>query len=161
MAYLWIILAGAIVFAAASFLPWLGISLLGSVPQNFNMWMAALYVVQNVVQWNVETVMNLSLWLLPICVAAILVLASIQLVSRRMLKKLTTWMFILSLIPLPSLLWLSSTFLPVLKAVMGIKGSLDVIIVFPEIGYFLTVLGFLTIIVGSVIGVFSKKRTQQ
>jgi len=157
MAYLWVAIAGAIIFAVSSFLPWVGVSVLGSAPLDLNMWVALL-VVQDVEQLNVVTVMNTSLWLIPACVAAILMLALIQLVRRRIGKGLTIGMFILSLVPLISLLWSLSTFRPLFQAVLGKEVSLGVIIVLPEIGYLLSLVGFLTVIVGSAIGFFGKKR---
>jgi len=157
MAYLWVAIAGAIIFAVSSFLPWVGVSVLGSAPLDLNMWVALL-VVQDVEQLNVVTVMNTSLWLIPACVAAILTLALIQLVRRRIGKGLTIGMFILSLVPLISLLWSLSTFRPLFQAVLGKEVSLGVIIVLPEIGYLLSLVGFLTVIVGSAIGFFGKKR---
>ncbi|MBA7685618.1 hypothetical protein ES703_94043 [subsurface metagenome] len=157
MAYLWVAIAGAIIFAVSSFLPWVGVSFLGSTPLDLNMWVALL-VVQDVEQLNVVTVMNMSLWLIPACVAAILTLALIQLVRRRIGKGLTIGMFILSLVPLIPLLWSLSTFRPLFQAVLGKEPSLGVIIVLPEIGYLLSLVGFLTVIVGSAIGFFGKKR---
>ena len=157
MPYLWVAIAGAIIFAVSSFLPWVGVSFLGSTPLDLNMWVALL-VVQDVEQLNVVTVMNMSLWLIPACVAAILTLALIQLVRRRIGKGLTIGMFILSLVPLIPLLWSLSTFRPLFQAVLGKEPSLGVIIVLPEIGYLLSLVGFLTVIVGSAIGFFGKKR---
>lgn len=154
MAYLWVAIAGAIIFAVSSFLPWVGVSFVGSAPLDLNMWVALL-ALQNLELWNM---MNMSLWLIPACVAAILTLALIQLVRRRIGKGLTIGMFILSLVPLIPLLWSLSTFRPLFQAVLGKEPSLGVIIVLPEIGYLLSLVGFLTVIVGSAIGFFGKKR---
>ncbi len=154
MAYLWVVLAGAVVFAVSSFLPWVGISFLGSTPQNLNMWVALL-ALQNLELWNV---MNMSLWLIPMCVAAILTLTVIQLLRRRIGKRLTMWMFILSLVPLIPLFWSLLTFRPLFQAILGREPSLGVIFVVPQIGYLLSLVGFLTVIVGSAMGFFSKKR---
>lgn len=154
MAYLWVAIAGAIIFAVSSFLPWVGVSFVGSAPLDLNMWVALL-ALQNLELWNM---MNMSLWLIPACVAAILTLALIQLLRRRIGKGLTIGMFILSLVPLIPLLWSLSTFRPLFQAVLGKEPSLGVIIVLPEIGYLLSLVGFLTVIVGSAIGFFGKKR---
>lgn len=154
MAYLWVAIAGAIIFAVSSFLPWVGVSFAGSAPLDLNMWVALL-ALQNLELWNM---MNMSLWLIPVCVAAILTLALIQLLRRRIGKGLTIGMFILSLVPLIPLLWSLSTFRPLFQAVLGKEPSLGVIIVLPEIGYLLSLVGFLTVIVGSAIGFFGKKR---
>jgi Na+-translocating ferredoxin:NAD+ oxidoreductase RnfE subunit len=156
VAYLWVVLAGAIVFTVASFLPWVGISFLGSAPANFNMWMVLglepAYVV------FADVVFRVSLGLALMSVAVILTLALIQLLRRRVGKGLTIGMFILSLVPLIPLFWSLLTFRPLLKAVLGKESSLGVIFGLPGIGYLLTFVGSLTIIVGSAIGFFSKKR---
>lgn len=159
MAYLWVVLAGSIVFGVSSFLPWIGASVLGSAPVNFNMW-AALYMgQQDVEQLNVvKTVMNTSMWLIPMCVAAILILALIQLLRRRIGKGLTIGMFILSLVPLIPLFWSLLTFRPLFQAILGREHSLGVMFAVPQIGYLLTFLGVLAILVGSAIGFFGKKR---
>jgi hypothetical protein len=150
MTYLWIALAGAIVFAAASFLPWLGISLLGSAPQNFNMLMILVLA-------GADVVFRVSLGLALISIVAILTLTVIQLFRRRIVKGLTIGVFILSLVPLIPLLWSLSTFRPVFQAVVGKEPSLGVIFAVPQIGYPLSFVGSLTVIVGSVIGFFSRK----
>lgn len=158
MTYLWVALAGAVVFGISSFLPWIGASVLGSAPVNFNMW-AALYMgQQDVEQLNeVETVMNTSMWLIPMCVAAVLILALIQLLGRRIGKRLTTWMFILSLVSLIPLFWSLLTFRPVFQAILGKEHSLGVMFAVPQIGYLLSFVGVLTVLVGSAIGFFCKK----
>lgn len=152
MAYLWVVLAGAIVFAVASFLPWLGISFLGSSPANFNMWMALGLA-------EADVVFRASLGLALISIGAILTLTVIQLFRRRIGKGLTIGVFILSLVPLIPLLWSLSTFRPVFQAVVGKEPSLDVIFAVPQIGYHLSFVGSLAVIVSSVIGFFSRKRS--
>jgi hypothetical protein len=79
VAYLWVVLAGAIVFAAASFMPWLGISLLGSAPQNFNMLMVLVLA-------GADVVFRVSLGLALMSIGAILTLTVIQLFRRRKLR---------------------------------------------------------------------------
>lgn len=157
MAYLWVVLAGAIVFVGASFLPWIAVAFAGLGPVNFSFWEWALFMTHGVKQLDLEAVLNASLWLLPFCVAGILVLDLIQLLRRRINKALTTWMFILSLVCLVPLVW-SLFFFESYFESRREKAVLEFILAAPHIGYLLTFVGFLTIIVGSAIGFFSKKR---
>lgn len=157
MVHLWIALAGVAVFVGASFLPWIAVSFAGSEPGYYSFWQVVSFVVRDVKHWDFEAAMNVTLWLLPICVTAIIVFDLIGILRRQINKALTTWMFILSLVCLVPLVWSLFFFKSYLKA-LGDGGTIEVILSAPHIGYFLTFLAVLTMLVGSAIGLFRKNR---
>ncbi len=140
MLALWITLAGGVIYVVSSFLVWVRI-----IEYDCSMW--------NLLVGTLQTnIWNMLLWLTPICVAAILILTLQQLFRRRITKGSALSMFILSI----------ASLLPLGERIARHCSTIPMVNRIPlefEGGFFLTLLGLFTIVVGTTLGLFGKKRS--